>query len=295
MTETRETVTFVASDGATWSPSYVIGMDGFGIAPFKIYSQGVPYYDGAIYQDQQMQPRVLLIQFAIVATTRADLYAQRASAVATLSPAKGPGTLQFAIPGLGTRQLTCVVDEGPKFNSAGRIGILGLKDSARFVAHDPAWYDPAPVTLQFVGNGGIGITFPITFPISFGNTGLQGSQTAANAGDLLTYPIITVTGPGTGLVITIPDPTNASALLVCDFGDLTLSAGDTLTIDHRPGHQAATLVTSGGVSSNVLGQRSVDSYFWGFPAGSTTVAVSLTGTTTASSITLQWYNRYSGV
>lgn len=288
-----EAVTFTASDGGIWSPDYVIGLDGLGAAPAKLYAQEVPYRDGSVYLDTRIAPRILIVAFALVGTSREDFFAQRATTLQQLSPAKGPGTFSYTVPGVGPRVLTCAVEEGPRFSSQQRAGTLAIKDTVRFVAHDPAWYDPTPASAVFVGSGGGGVTFPLAFPITFGNSSLAGSQTATNAGDLATWPTITVVGPGSAPTITATYADGSQQ--TASFPALTLQAGDTLVIEHRPGRQAATLTPFGGQAANAIHLRSIASSFWGLAAGPTTVAAAMSGSSAQSSVTVQWYSRFSGI
>lgn len=98
----------------------------------------------------------------------------------------------------------------------------------QWVASDPKRYAVVETISPTVGlpSPGIGgLTFPLTFPLSFGTPGTPGSTTVTNTGEAATWPVYTLTGPITGPVIT----TGNSILRFA--GDFELGLGQTIIVD----------------------------------------------------------------
>lgn len=73
------------------------------------------------------------------------------------------------------------------------------------------------------GVGGFG--FPLAFPINFGVANPTGQLLAENNGNVTTYPVFTITGPGSN-----PSIFNATTNQTISFA-YTLAAGETLVVD----------------------------------------------------------------
>ena len=121
-----------------------------------------------------------------------------------------------------------------------------------------------------------------------GSAETAGDDTITNAGTAKTYPIITVTGPG--LLRQIVNTTTGKGLY---FNNLTLLAGEVITMDLRPGRISMTSTFRGSVLGYVLPGSSYD-----FPLmpGSNRIATFIDGTTTAATAaTMQWVENYHGI
>lgn len=132
-------------------------------------------------------------------------------------------------------------------------------------ASDPRWYSQ---TLTSVAIGQ---------PAS-------GPAVCTNAGNTLTYPLITITGP-----IVNPTITNSTQSKAVAFS-LTVSAGQSLIVQMLPSARAAT---KGGVS--VLGSMTWStSHFFGIGANATeNINYSGSSTTSATTMTVAFRSAYS--
>jgi hypothetical protein len=86
-----------------------------------------------------------------------------------------------------------------------------------------------------------GLSFPVTFPITFSATGGPGQVTAVNSGDFETRPVLTLAGPVVAPLVSALYPDGSVRQLV--YGQ-DLATGDILTIDT----DAHTVLINGGVS-----------------------------------------------
>jgi len=106
-----------------------------------------------------------------------------------------------------------------------------------------------------------GITFPITYTITFGASS-GGSATVTNSGTVEASPIVTINGPAINPVVS-NDTTGQSLGL-----NLTLVSGDQVVIDM----DNATILQGG--STNRMGGKSSGSRFWSLTPGVNTIRFS---------------------
>jgi len=105
-----------------------------------------------------------------------------------------------------------------------------------------------------------GVTFQITFPITFGASS-GGSATVTNSGSVESSPIVTINGPAINPVVS-NDTTGQSLGL-----NLTLVSGDQVVIDM----DNATILQG---STNRMGSKTTSSRFWLLAPGNNTIRFS---------------------
>jgi len=121
-----------------------------------------------------------------------------------------------------------------------------------------------------------------------GDSETAGDDIITNGGTAVTYPIIAVTGPG--LLRQIVNTTTGKAIY---FNNLTLLAGEVITMDLRPGRISMTSTFRGSVLGYVLPGSSYD-----FPLmpGTNRIATFIDGTTDSNTTaTMQWKENYHGI
>jgi len=173
------------------------------------------------------------------------------------------------------------------FTSAGDITITDR--IAKYIGNGV--YQPFDINLP--GSAGIWkLLFDNRDNIYFG---FDTSGNAETAGDTdvtitsaVTYPIVKVTGPG--ILRQIVNTTTGKGLY---FNNLTLLAGEVITLDLRPGRITMTSNFRGSVLGYVLPGSSYD-----FPLmpGTNRIATFIDGTTSADTkATMQWVENYHGI
>ena len=122
------------------------------------------------------------------------------------------------------------------------------------------------------------------------NTGVQ--KIVINPGELDAYPIWTVTGPITGITIN-HDTSGEYIQLTADT--LTVPAGHTLLIDHRPPTIRTTLPILYDGASSRYSYLTAPSSFFTFPPGENRFKLWGTGTSSATKYDLSFLPRYVGI
>lgn len=141
---------------------------------------------------------------------------------------------------------------------------------------DPYWNRDVP-TVVTIGSDAGGTASPFLaemVKLNLAPSDVIGTLTIDNVGDVPSYPVWKVTGPGTNL--TLISPTGETLLW-----EGTLMAGETLTIDSK-----SALVVD-GTGANRYGELAPNPKFWAIPEGESTLTAAMGGTTSASRITCE--------
>jgi hypothetical protein len=166
-----------------------------------------------------------------------------------------------------------------------RVGYT--KGSIQFLATDPRRYSLAENSASaHLPEQEAGLSWPLAFPLAWGETGSSGSLSATNEGDTGTHPTITIKGP-----CSTPSVTNVNTGDLLEY-DLTLSDTDTLFIDTNAG-----TVTLNGTQANRLytaTTRSTPEGSFVFPPGSSSLSFRSTDSPPdpASTLTVTWRSAF---
>lgn len=270
----------------------MIGRQGFFNVPLDLIDQEVPLEPGSrekYIQIHASDPRLPLL---VSAESESDLAMARRALVRAMNPMRGLGTLRFIAADGVTRELACrVVDglRGDESDNARGPGwfVAGLI----FRAADPFWYDASDLTLSVSPSTPtdfmeVGTAF---LPLHLSHSAAAGTFSIDNDGDVEAWPVWTITGPGDTIVLT--NNTTGEAITLSNNGGLSLSGGQTLTIDTRPG--AKTLLRDDG--SSKFSYLSDTSSLWALQPGNNDISLSMGSTTGASELRLAYKRRWLGV
>jgi hypothetical protein len=271
---------------------HVITFDGFGMPPLRRLSERGPMQDGDTDIGYRLDPRILRLQVQLYGLNNSGLHDRRRALLGALRPgaASDPVKLRYTHPSGLTRQIDAHLSGGMTFNGGGRLR-ASMPEVIELRAPDPTWYDPDGASVQFAQTGGgTAMPVPTLFPLTFGASTLDVIQAVALSGDnaWVTYPIIYATGPVTNLVIT-----NTTTGKKLDFTGATIGAGVTYTIDTRYGYK--TVVDSSAV--NRISQLTADSDIagWSLQPGNNSLRATGTSVNSATSIVIQYNQRFIGV
>ena len=175
---------------------------------------------------------------------------------------------------------------------------MGLaKVSLQLVSTDPRLYGPTKSTTVDLPTPIGGMTFPATFPLSFGGGSATGDLSITNGGNFEMRPILVITGPctdpkvandQTGWSLTFTNPSQTG---------YTLTTGETLTVDL--GARTVTLRTTSATAGAPHENWVVPGSTWpsvtvdGIQPGSQTIQFSSSdATTVAGTLQVQWAASY---
>lgn len=110
-----------------------------------------------------------------------------------------------------------------------RLGTI-TGGAIEFQATDPRRYELAERAVSAtLPMSEAGLSWPLTWPLPFGEPGSTGALSTMNVGDCETHPVVEFRGP-----VTRPSLTNLSTGDVIEY-DIPLAASDLLTVDTRAG------------------------------------------------------------
>jgi tail protein len=145
----------------------------------------------------------------------------------------------------------------------------------------PSWEIVSPMVLADEG-----VTFPVTFPLSFGSSTSE-VLTVQNGGNMEMRPILTFTGP-----LTVPWATNTTIpgdpTVTLDSGTgPTILAGDVVTVDVQ--RHAVTYQPAEGPPFSVRSWVTPGSDFWNLPPGDNLIAFgSADSSATTGTVGISW-------
>ena len=265
-------------------PYLITALDGIEMPEVNMQTQSAPYQDGVTDLDALFSPRTIVVSGSILAQDLPTIYLDRASAQRQLSPKLGLGTLTFTNDsGTFTTACRCISAIFPNKEFVNPFQNFQLQ----FFCPDPYWYDnsQSSILMNIVNNG---FTFPMTFPVVFGNYVGSTPVTATNNGDSLTPVIISVYGPTVNPVIT--NLTTGELIKL----NISLNVGDALIVNTKFGSKSITLIPSSGAMSNASNSLDASSTFWQLTIGANSIRFSDDYLMSLEYCTVSWYNRYVG-
>lgn len=303
-----ETVDWIDSAGNSLRLPVLRGVTGRFMPPVEVVDEPVPFGDGTRFRRKNVGPRPVVVPVDVAGTSRDVFMATVRTFARRFSPKLDEGKLVWTHADGVTRELRCHYVDGLGFAEE-------LPDRATpsllFRAPDPFWYATADYVETFQVENTARNFFPF-LPFKLASSSLVAfDQTAYDAdvpydspilydgpaegvaqpggflvdnlGDVDAWPVWVVTGPGSDLKL--ENRTSNKALTITG---VTLAAGETITIDTRPGKKSVT--RSNG--TNLMEWLSNTSKLWPLVAANNRIQVTLAGSDTRSSVRLTARWRY---
>jgi hypothetical protein len=282
------------------APFDLVSVNGIGVATIRRLTGRSPFQDGDSDLGFRLDPRLVnLVLFANAASlAAADAY--RSQLYDYLKPHASAVNLRCERDDGAIRQLDCYpvgMIDAP-ISDQDRIW-AAQKLAVQLRAAEPIWYDPQIKYWAAVGGaatGTSGFTVPVDVPwVQTENTYIDVTVSLAYAGSWASYPTITFIGPLTSVSLE-----NVTTGQVLDLPNLSLTAGETVTIDLRYGHK--TVVNQLG--DNLIGQLSdaSDLADWHLaPAPEASGGINVLNlvvnadATDATGVQMSYYDRYIGL
>lgn len=284
-----------------WKGTWILGGDGYGMPPIDYKTVHGPFQHGNTPIDFFLLPRIIQFTWRLQDCGRDEYWTLRNTVMDALRPNRQlldtftTGTLRKVLPDGRMRDISVFLESGPTFPFANdQWDEWGSVNTLRFIAHDPTFFDPTDVDVSFTLGAIANLVFPITFPIEFGSSIINNTQTITYTGTWLSYPVITISGPMSGLVIT-NETTDETIEMEYD-----IPAGRTVTIDLAYGVKTV----EDDLGTNLIGTLTSDSDLSTFhiapdpeaPGGANTIRVSgSSGTAGQTEVNINYYTRYIGI
>lgn len=243
-----------------------------------------PGRDGETIVRSVLEPRYLITRHEVSGLNAAHVRHLRQVLIGLANPKLGSATIDFTPPGTDETYLIDGRYAGGLEFSRSSPTWGQLSEAPIFISWrcpDPAWRLADDSTVAITA-GGVGLSIPMSIPMSIADTGQTAVITNGNAAGLYlaSYPVITVTGTHTGVKVS-----NSTSGKHVWFPALAVTT-ETLVVD-----MARRTAALDGV--NVMPYRSADSEAWALEPGDNTVEV-LVSTGTAE-VSLTYATRLIGV
>lgn len=252
------------------------GVAGRMMPPVGTTTLPVPSRNGSRWLGSAHLERIVTVPtvFPGTVTDRAEL--RRWAAV--LDPTKGEGTLSVIQGANAGRYLRCTYEAGLEELAEERPDLnLG---ALLFRAAWPYWLENLEHSVTVAQGSTITHWFPF-LPLVLGASDAFAVFTVTVTGDVPSWPVVTVTGPGQD--VTAQNLTTGLSWTVTG----SVPDGSVLTVDTRPGFKA---VTQDGV--NAFPRLAPGSSLWPLVPGPNRVQLSMALTSLASSAAFAWRNQW---
>lgn len=283
----EEVLTWISPDGVETvlnGGAFDVGWDMQGryMPPIEFVEDDVPSQDGSRLRQIRVRPRELAIPIDVLVASLEALRPVMRALVKTFSPARGDGRLRILSADGVSRELTCRYRQGLELQEEFRAVLGQQRAVVVFRAVDPYWYDAAPTSRSFRASTPVNFLGDPFLPIKLSSDSVLGTQTVVNDGDVEAWPMWTVAGPATSVLLE-----NVTTGQQIDL-PITLIAAQSVVIDTRPFRK--TVRRNDG--SNLYGSLTATSSLWPLGEGSTQIRTTVGGSTSDTFVTLVYSRRY---
>lgn len=241
-----------------------IGMDGELMPPFGFQESSSPLIPGSVITAVYVTPRVLAWPLIIRDMNREALLARIREMLSILNPQLGDGQL-LVTNGSNSRVLYCRYRGGISAINESQ-GITTTRQVLNFFAADPFWYAPSSTELTAQQNFAPINFFPV-LPITLATSAMTTTAALENDGDVPAYPVITILGPATNVIVT-----NTTTGKLVEINS-SIAAGETITIDARP----RTRSVRDQDGDNRFSLLTAESSMWALEIGTNNVEIEISG------------------
>ncbi|MBW2559214.1 MAG: phage tail family protein [Deltaproteobacteria bacterium] len=267
----------------------LVGLLGGESPSFKFIEERFPGLYGSYVRQVDVEPRTLSIPIKIVDSNLADLKDRIRELVVALSPLLGLGKLKFET-GSTVRYLDCYYSGGLEgSDSLDLWGFDWIKGLIQFYAPFPYFYGNAIETIYELGSGLEDFLTDPFFPMSIGESTVLGDDIIDNIGQIESWPVWTITGPGSSITLTNED--TGEEISLTGAGGLTLASSEVIEIDTRPGYKSITKISNGANYFRYLSDASI---LWSLDSGSVNINTAVTSATSVTEILLSFKPFYAG-
>jgi hypothetical protein len=267
--------TLSGADTHTGLTFQYLGDQGFGLAPLHRITTRGPLQDGDSDIDFRLDPRVLQLPLMVVNTSTTPRYQHYEIREKLLQIFRPQNSGVLAIQRTG----------GPTKNRKINVRVLGglsfdvepdswhVRTVVQLRASDPTWYDDSVSNSLTVPQANFGV-----------------AQNVTNDGNWNTFPIITIAGPVTNFKIT----NNTTGQFIELTGTIASGVSNVVKIDLSYGKKT---VTNNSTGANLISTVTPASNLatWSLQPGVNSITMTGTGLTAGTSVTMTWFDRFTGI
>lgn len=286
-----ETFEWIDADGTSLTISgpgvttYQVDMPASGryMPKIRVQADGVPGQPGGRLRRADHDVRDFVLPLSIAATSESNLRTLLRDLMHRMDPARGQGRIRVTSPVGDQREITCLYAAGLEGDEKEEsTGPQFQAFPLAFTAYDPYWYATSFTSKSFSVTT-VPNFFPLP-PLHLTASELVVDDTVTNSGDVETWPVWTITGPGTDISLT-----NLTTSHTLSF-TTTLGAGEAITVDTSPGVKSVTL--DDGTNVYQLVDWTVSS-LWSLAQGMNAVRLDMSGITAGvSGLQVSYKQRY---
>ncbi|MGW3992349.1 phage distal tail protein [Amycolatopsis sp. NPDC004772] len=259
--------------------------------PVDYQEDVVPDQPGSVPRSFRHGARDFTIRINLNAATEPALRTVQRSMMYTVDPTRGQGTIRVTSPLGDVREIGCRYVAG--FETEEEPGVSGptmQQSDVTFRAFEPYWQDQSDISQTFT----IGTPpnfFPF-FPVRLTSSEIAVDDTVLNDGDVQTWPVWTITGPGSSISLQNLTTGRSTVLQTASLG-----IGESITIDTRPSKlypTGKTILRQNGAP--LFEDQSSTSALWPLIKGVNAIRLAMTGAVAGqSALNLSWRRKWLSV
>lgn len=242
----------------------------------------VPGQPGGRHRSAIHRPKDFTLKVTLVTDTEPELRTAQREIVKSMDPTKGEGIIRVTSTLGDVREVPCYYVDGLGMEEkSGSSGPTMQQAVITFRSYDPYWRDTSDIVQTFTV-GAPPMFFPF-FPLRLAASEIAFDGTVDNSGDVETWPVWTIDGPGSGIILR--NLTTGENIVL---STLVLGIGESLTIDTRPGRKTVLLQDG----TNKFADLAATSVLWSLTDGPNLIRLEMSGTDLNSSLQLNYRRKY---
>ena len=265
---------------------YILGtVSGTSGTDTTIRADTIPGLDGVYMREIRIEPALIKCTVNVHGTNREEMYKNRFSLIQCLTPKADPGTLYYTND-YKTLKIGAVPQNSPQFTA--RIQNFNTA-SIEFYCPSPFWEETA-ATVKKVAYVGSDFSFPLSFE---GNIrfGVVQSETIITPKSVVNVPLlITIGAPATNPI----KLTNRATGETIELGK-ALTDGQKLIINTKRGNKSVILVNADGTSEDAFNYITPDSVLFELVPKENNIVYESWNENEPTTVTIEYYERYTGV
>lgn len=248
-----------------------------------VISTNVVGVQGSVFHGIKKRPRTIDCTVYVSGNNSKEMYKKRMELIGMLRPQSTMGTAFYSNDYINVKIAAVPILPG---YFSDRIRNYNKAD-IKLWCPDPDWLSLETKFAGIASQKGTGFSFPFQFPIRFSH--VKNEITIQNMGTANTPVTITITGPGVN-----PSITNKTVGKTISLDNKSLGIGEQLIITTQRGKKTVKLLKN-GVLIDAFQYISPVSKFWELIPGQNIITYNSDDNLEATSIEIEWNERYEGV